>query len=144
MNHSTKSILARGCDPVASSAAALAIPPLIGNPEYVATTNDEDFVKKLQSRDWSIVFFAPGACRSNAAKQPIPGSNSQTQRWTLQQYRELIHKHQGNQIQIIETPDETQTVELLKEALMTARDTHWNTDANLEARLTPTSPDDTS
>lgn len=122
LDHSDESILARGCDPVASSAAATAIPPLIGNPEYVLTTNDEDFVEKLQSRDWSVVFFAPGACRFSAAQRPIPGGNSQTAGWTLQQYRDLVRKHQGDTTQIVETPDETQTIGLLKEALIAARD----------------------
>jgi hypothetical protein len=124
VDHSTKSILARGCDPIASAAAATAIPPLIGNPEYVPTTDDEDFVEKLQSREWSIVLFAPGACRFSAARQPIPGGNSQTQGWTLQQYHELVRKHQGDKTQIVETPDETQTVGLLKQALTAARDTN--------------------
>jgi hypothetical protein len=124
VDHSTKSILARGCDPIASSTAATAIPPLIGNPQYVPTTNDEDFVEKLQSRHWSIVLFAPGACRFSAAQMPIPGGNAQTQGWTLQQYRNLVRKHQGDNIQIVETPDETQTVGLLKEALTAARDTN--------------------
>ena len=39
-DHSGKSILARGCDPVMSLQASKAIPPLIGNPEYVPATND--------------------------------------------------------------------------------------------------------
>ena len=64
-----------------------------------------------------MVFFAPGACRFSAASEPIPGGNSQTQGWTLEQYRELVRKHQGDQIQIVETPEETKTVSLLKEAL---------------------------
>ena len=86
-DNSRKSILARGCDPFASLQASKAIPPLIGNPEYVPTTNDADFIEKLRSRDWSVIFFAPGACRFSAAKQPIPSGNSQTQGWTLEQYR---------------------------------------------------------
>ncbi len=124
VDNSRKSILARGCDPFASLEASRAIPPLIGNPEYVPTTNDEEFVEKLQSRSWSVVFFAPGACRFSAASQPIPGENSQTQGWTLEQYRELVRKHQGNQIQIVETPEERETVSLLKEALDKAQETN--------------------
>ncbi len=124
VDNSRKSILARGCDPIASLEASRAIPPLIGNPEYVPTTNDEEFVEKLQSRSWSVVFFAPGACRFSAASQPIPGGNSQTQGWTLEQYRELVRKHQGNQIQIVETPEERETVSLLKEALDKAQETN--------------------
>ncbi len=124
VDNSKKSILARGCDPIASLGASKAIPPLIGNPEYVPTTNDEDFIEKLQSRDWSVVFFAPGACRFNAASQPIPGGSNRTQEWTLEQYRELVRKHQGEQIQIVETLDERETVGLLTEALENAQDTH--------------------
>ena len=124
VDNSRKSILARGCDPIASLEASRAIPPLIGNPEYVSTTNDEEFVENLQSRSWSVVFFAPGACRFSAASQPIPGGNSQTQGWTLEQYRELVRKHQGDEIQIVETPEETATVSLLKEALDKAQETN--------------------
>jgi hypothetical protein len=77
----------------------------------------------LRSRDWSVVFFAPGACRFSAAKQPIPGGNSRTHGWTLKQYRELVREHQGDRIQIVETPDEGATVGLLNEALERARET---------------------
>jgi len=77
-DNSKKSILARGCDPVASLEASKAIPPLVGNPKYVPTTDDADFIEKLKSRKWSVIYFAPGACRFSAAKQAIPGSNSQT------------------------------------------------------------------
>jgi hypothetical protein len=124
VDHSRKSILARGCDPFASLEASKAIPPLVGNPEYVPTTTDEEFIEKLQSRKWSVVLFAPGACRFSAAKLPIPGGNSQTQDWTLEQYRELVQKHQGNSIPIVETPEERETVRLLKGALESARETN--------------------
>ncbi len=123
-DNSRKSILARGCDPFASLEASKAIPPLIGNPEYVPTTNDADFIEKLKSRDWSVIFFAPGACRFSAAKQPIPGGISQTQGWTLEQYRELVRKHQGDTIQIVETQEERKTVSLLKSALEKAQETN--------------------
>ena len=124
LDHSDKSILARGCDPFASLEASKAIPPLVGDPEYVPTTTDEEFIEKLQSRTWSVVLFAPGACRFSAAKQPIPGGNSQTRGWTLEQYRVLVHKHQGDNIQIVETLDERKTVRLLKEALEKAAETN--------------------
>ena len=121
--NSRKSILARGCDPTASLEASRAIPPLIGNPEYVPTANDDDFAEKLRSRNWSVVFFAPGACRFSAALRPIPGSSSQTRGWTLEQYRALVRKHQGDQIEIVETLDERETVSLLEGALENARET---------------------
>jgi len=123
-DNSRKSILARGCDPLASSVASKAIPPRIGNPEYVPTTNDADFIEKLKSRNWSVIFFAPGACRFSAAKQPVPGGNTETQGWTLEQYRELVRRHQGNTVQIVETLDERKTISLLKSALEKARETN--------------------
>lgn len=124
MDNSKKSILARGCDPSASLEASRAIPPLIGNPEYVPTTNDAEFIEKLTSRSWSVVFFAPGACRFSAATQPIPGGNSHTQGWTLDQYRDLVRTHQGDQIQIVETLQEAEAVNRLKEALKRAPETN--------------------
>ncbi len=119
-----KSILARGCDPMASLEASRALPPLMGNPEYVPTTNDEEFIEKLKSRSWSVVFFAPGACRFSAATQPIPGGIADTQGWTLDQYRELVRKHQGDKVQIVETISEGETVGLLKRALEKAQETN--------------------
>ena len=125
-DNSNKSILARGCDPLASLNASKAIPRLIGNPEYIPTTSDEDFIEKLKSQKWSIVFFAPGACRFSAAKLQIPGGNAQTKNWTLEEYRALVHKYQGENIQIVETQDEQETVHLLKGALEKARTTKSN------------------
>jgi len=104
--------------------ASRAVPPLIGNPEYVLTTDDAEFMEKLLSRQWSVVFFAPGACRFSAASQPIPGGNTYTQGWTLEQYRELVWKHQGDEVQIVETTDERATVALLREALESALETN--------------------
>ena len=124
LENTRKSILARGCDPHASYESSKAIPPLLGNPEYVPTTNDEDFIEKLQLREWSVVFFAPGACRFSAASQPIPGGNTQTDGWTLEEYRELVRRHQGDKIQIVETPDERETLTLLNEALKKAVETN--------------------
>lgn len=123
-DNSRKSILARGCDPLASLEASKVIPPLIGNPEYVPTTDDADFIEKLKSRSWSVIFFAPGACRLSAAERPIPGNNSQTRGWTLAQYRELARKYQGEAVQIVETQEERTTVNRLKSALKKARETN--------------------
>jgi hypothetical protein len=55
------------------------------NVEIVAATEDSDFLDKLKSRKWTVVAFAPGACRWNAAKQPIPGSSAEagTGRYTV-------------------------------------------------------------
>ncbi len=124
VDNSKKSILARGCDPHQSIQASRAIPSLIGNPEYVPSTSDEDFFKKLKERKWSVVFFAPGACRFSAAKQVIPGSNYETKNWTLAEYKKLIKELQGEDIQIVETLDERATVALLSKALEKAKETH--------------------
>jgi hypothetical protein len=116
-DHSNKRILARGCDPLASHQAAKALPALLGNPEYVATTEDADFINKLNNETWSVVFFAPGACRFDAANYPIPGANRQTQSWTLEEYKALVKQTQGADIQVVETLSEHDTVSHLKAAL---------------------------
>jgi len=122
-DNSAKSILARGCDPVASAGTARSIPPLVGNPEYVPTTDDTEFFRQLRARTWSVVFFAPGACRFSAAAQPIPGGNVDTRGWTLDQYREVVREHQGDDVQIVETLEERETVGLIAAALGVARPT---------------------
>ena len=116
-DNSNKSVLARGCDPIMAQRAIELIPPLIGNPEMVAVTNDDDFIKELQRKKWSIIQFAPGACRYDASKLPIPGSRMITNGWGLEKYRELVRKYQGEEIKIIETTDERQIVNLLRKAL---------------------------
>ncbi|PCI33231.1 MAG: hypothetical protein COB60_08055 [Flavobacteriaceae bacterium] len=117
VDNSNKSILVRGCDPAMALQGAKMLPPLVGNPTCVGTTSDTDFIEKLKSQKWSVVFFAPGACRFNAAQLPIPGSNSQTEGWPLVQYRTLVRELQGEGIQIVETQLESETVELIKNAL---------------------------
>jgi len=123
-DNSKKSILARGCDPVLSLQFSKIAPQLLGNAIYIPTTNDVDFVEKLKSRKWSVIYFAPGACRYSAAKQQIPGGNSDTQGWTLKQYKELILQFQGKEIQIVESLYEQGVVEVLKKALEKARETY--------------------
>ena len=93
------------------------IPPMLGNPEMVAVTNDDDFIRELHRKKWSVILFAPGACRYNAAKLPIPGSRNITNGWGLEHYRKLVIKHQGEEIKIVETTDERQIVGLLRKAL---------------------------
>ena len=122
-DNSQKSILARGCDPVMSLQASKGIPPLIGNPTYIPTTSDADFIEKLKTQQWSVVFFAPGACRYSAAAMQIPGGISETQGWTLEEYRALVYKYQGDAVQIVETTAEAEVVELLGKALEHARET---------------------
>ena len=122
LDHSKKRILARGCDPHLSLAFSKKIPPYIGNPEYVPTTNDEDFFHKLNTEKWSVVYFAPGACRYSAAKKRIPGTNQETKTWTLDEYKKLALKLQGEDIQFAESIYEEDSIEKLKEALALAKD----------------------
>jgi hypothetical protein len=135
VDNSRKSILALGCDPFASPEASSAIPPLVGNPEYIPTTTGEEFFEQLRSRSWSVVFLAPGACRFSAAERPIPGGNSATAGWTLEQYREVVHAEQGEDIPIVETLDERETVRFLAEVLAGARETSGAADSASVARL---------
>lgn len=122
LDFSAKAILARGCDPQMALRASTVMPPLLGGVEFVSCTNDDDFVEKLKERDWSVVFFAPGACRYNAANMPIPGNRPHTAGWSLEEYRALVRKHQGDQICIVETTDEREIIPRLKQALFQARD----------------------
>ena len=89
----------------------------------IAVTDDNNFIELIKGRKWSIIFFAPGACRYNAAKITIPGSNSLTEGWSFEEYYAFIKKHQGENIQIVETTDEKQTFTLLKKAI-------YNTESN--------------
>jgi len=116
-DNSNKSILARGCDPEMGRRAIKLLTPILGNPEMVSVTNDDDFITELQRKKWSIIHFAPGACRYDATKSPIPGSRSQTKGWGLAEYRNLVLKHQGEYINIVETTDERQIVPLLRKVL---------------------------
>ena len=122
MDFSAKSILARGCDPQMASRASKVMPGLLGGVEFVSCTNDDDFVEKLQHRAWSVIFFAPGACRFNAARMPIPGGRAHTEGWGLEEYRALVRQHQGDQIPIVETTDEREIVPRLRQALLQSKD----------------------
>ena len=103
-DNSNKSILVRGCDPEMGRRAIKLLPPVLGNPEMVSITNDDDFITELQRKKWSVIFFAPGACRYDARTLPIPGSRSQTKGWGLKEYRNLVRKHQGEDINIAFNP----------------------------------------
>jgi hypothetical protein len=122
MDFSAKAILARGCDPQMAMRASTVMPPLLGGVEFVSCTNDDDFVEKLQERAWSVVFFAPGACRYNAAKMPIPGGRAYTMGWSLEEYRALVRQYQGDRICIVETTEEREIIPRLRQALIQARD----------------------
>ena len=92
--------------------------PVLGNPEMVAVTNDDDFITELHKKKWSVIHFAPGACRYDSIQSPIPGSRTQTKGWGLTEYKTLVKKHQGQDIKIVETVYESQIVPLLIKALL--------------------------
>jgi predicted nuclease with RNAse H fold len=116
-DNSKKSILARGCDTEMGRRAIELLPPILGNPEMVSVTNDDYFITELQRKKWSVIHFAPGACRYDVTKSPIPGSSSLTEGWGLAEYRNLVRKYQGEDIKIVETTDERQIIPLLRKAL---------------------------
>ena len=117
-DNSNKSILIRGCDPEMGRRAIELLTPVLGNPEMVAVTNDDEFITELQKKKWSVIHFAPGACRYDSTQSPIPGSRTQTKGWGLTEYKTLVKKHQGQDIKIVETTYESQIVPLLIKALL--------------------------
>lgn len=119
-SHAAKRILARACDPVLAAQGARAIPALLGGPEYVAATDDDDFINRLRTERWSVVYFAPGACRFSAAGAAIPGGNATTAGWSLDDYRDLVLLTQGPGVPIVAANDESETVPALRAALTTA------------------------
>jgi hypothetical protein len=118
MDFSAKSILARGCDPQMARRASKVMPTLLGGVQLVSCTDDDDFIAKLRERSWSVVFFAPGACRYGAARMPIPGGRAHTKGWGLAEYRALVRQYQGDQVPIVETADEQEIVPRLRQALL--------------------------
>ncbi len=116
-DNSNKSILARGCDPEMGRRAIELLSPILGNPEMLSVTNDDDFIIELKRKKWTVIHFAPGACRYDATKSPIPGNRSLTQDWGLAEYRNLVRKYQGEDIKIVETTDESKIISLLRKAL---------------------------
>lgn len=100
-----------------------ALPPQMGNPAYVPTTIDVEFIDKLKSQKWTVVYFAPGACRFSAQKLAIPGGSEDTRGWTLEEYRALVYKYQGKDVRIVEISEEMKAISLLKDALADARET---------------------
>ena len=116
-DNSNKSILARGCDPEMGRRAIELLSPILGNPEMLSVTNDDDFIIELKRKKWTVIHFAPGACRYDATKSPIPGNRSLTQDWGLAEYRNLVRKYQGEDIKIVETTYESQIIPLLRKAL---------------------------
>ncbi|MCT4624503.1 MAG: hypothetical protein N4A46_12855 [Schleiferiaceae bacterium] len=117
VDNSKKRILARGCDPQLTQSFGKMISPQIGNPEYVGVSNDVEFLEKLKTEQWSVIYFAPGACRFSDAKMPIPGGNMDTQGWTLEDYKKVIIEYQSEDIQIAESLYESESLNELVKAL---------------------------
>jgi len=122
LDFSAQTILARGCDPQMARRASEVMPALLGGVEFVSCTDDDHFVAKLKERAWSVVFFAPAACRYNAASMRIPGSRTHTKGWRLAEYRALVRQTQGTETPIVETTDEREIVPRLRRALLQSID----------------------
>ena len=114
-----KVVLGRGCDPVMAERAQSFLPPMIGGATVVGTTDDESFFREMRERKGAItvVHIAPGACRWDAARRPIPGGNAETKGWGLQEYRVKIRELLGEDMKIVETTEESEIVGLLRAAL---------------------------
>jgi len=117
INNSNKSILIRGCDPEMGRRAIKLLTPVLGNPKIISVTNDDDFIIELKKKKWSVIHFAPGACRYDSTGSPIPGGRAQTKGWRLTEYKDLVRKYQGQDIKIVETAHEHHIVPLLIKAL---------------------------
>ena len=113
---SSKTILVRGCDPVMAERAGQMLPPLLGNVNIEAATEDDRFFELLNSKKYDAVFFAPGACRWSAARKPIPGGNAETAGWSLDDYRAKVSQLQPS-AKVVETCEEKDIVPLLRQAL---------------------------
>ena len=53
-DNSNKSILIRGCDPEMGRRAIELLTPVLGNPEMVSVTNDDDFITELQKKSGQL------------------------------------------------------------------------------------------
>ena len=111
-----KRILARGCDPVMAKRAGAMLKPHLSGATLTSCTDDDDFLEKLSSEKWDVIFFAPGACRYSAAKQPIPGGRSATKGFTLSNYKSLV-RSQYKDVPICETTEESEIIPRLRAAL---------------------------
>ena len=98
MDNSGKSILVRGCDPVMAYKKQekwylhnLVILNLL------LVRMMTIFLRKYQVKSGTLLYFAPGACRYNLQKQPIPGGRAATKGWGLDQYKQLVRERQGEE-----------------------------------------------
>eukprot|EP00930_Biecheleria_cincta_P073423 TRINITY_DN60713_c0_g1_i1.p4 TRINITY_DN60713_c0_g1~~TRINITY_DN60713_c0_g1_i1.p4 ORF type:complete len:157 (-),score=29.44 TRINITY_DN60713_c0_g1_i1:299-769(-) len=115
MSH--KKILVRGCDPVMAERSKGFLPPLLGNVQMQAATDDDTFFHLLEEQKYDAVVFAPGAVRHNAAKNPIPGGNKQSAGWSLKEYSAYVESKQGKDVPIVGSGEEREMVPVIRGAL---------------------------
>jgi len=74
---------------------------MLGNVKMTSATSDDVILNLLETEKYDVVTFAPGACRYDAARQPIPGGNSASAGWnsasagSLEQYHALVREKQA-------------------------------------------------
>ena len=95
---SKKAVIVRGCDPQMAERAGTMLPPMLGNAQIRGVTDDDTFFDLLQQQAFDVVFFAPGACRFSAARQPIPGGNAASAGWGLAEYKAKVREHLPNAV----------------------------------------------
>lgn len=99
------------------------LPPLLGGATVIAFSDDNLFLQCLEDmRDGKrpkpdVVFFAPGACRWSAARRPIPGGNSVSHGWRIEEYHAFVRTMLGADTIIVGTEHESEMVPLLRAAL---------------------------
>lgn len=111
-----KIMLIRGCDPVMAAKSVSFLPPMLGGCTIVATTNDDDWFRELKARKYDVVLFAPGACRWDQAKKPIPGGNSTSSGWSLTEYHAAVREVDPS-VPIVGSTEESEMIPLLRKAL---------------------------
>jgi hypothetical protein len=92
------------------------LPPMLGGCTIVTASNDDDWFRELKARKYDVVFFAPGACRWNQVKKPIPGGNSVTRGWSLEEYHAAVREVDPS-VPIVQTTEESEMIPLLRKAL---------------------------
>lgn len=119
-----KLVLGRGCDPVMAAHSASFLPPLLSGARVQAFSSDVEFFAELdrmrlgQVPKADVVFFAPGACRWDAARQPIPGGiPGVSHGWGLAEYHARVREALGEDVSIVGTAREAEIVPLLRAAL---------------------------
>ena len=120
---SDKAVMVRGCDPRMSERAAEFLPPMLSHPGKLHfSTTDDHFFQMLREHKYDLVHFAPGACRWDAAGQPIPGGNAESKGWRLENYHAKVREIQGEahnnaDLPITGTTEESELVPIMRKAL---------------------------